>query len=666
LLILNHKGVKKNSGKSAASLHQLKDGATGAAGIYIGKATWVVDEQIGTLLHNFCNLRIDILDKKPDVMDAFSPFVDKPGLKDSAFRALHELDFDRPQVGKRHPYFPRTTFRVGTAIFPEGPGADTKQSRPCLNDFVYVGYGVADVIDRFKLHGLYSFDFLYNFPSDLDGPSSWKAMFSAACGARLFSQPAREAACGLIPHPQLHLPGRFDKIGARQQQVPEVQMGAPKTAVNGLSRREFLVMTSMAAAGLATGCAINPVTGKSQFMIMDENQEIAVDRQHSPHQLSTDYGIVQDRALASYIQTAGKRIAANTHRSHMPYQFHCVNANYVNAYAFPGGTIACTRGILLELENEAALAALLGHELGHVNARHTASIMSRAQLASLAVGGLAALTGAAAGAGAGNLAGQLGQLGSGALLASYSRDNERQADSLGMAYMTEAGYGPQGMVSLMEMLNNMNRRQAGVTDLLFATHPMSSERYETSVQQATSEYRQFSDRPLHRERYLDSIANLRKIKGAINRMQEGEEAMGKEQFSQAEGLFRQALGQVPDDYTGLLLMAKSQLLQDKLVEAGRYAERAKQVYPDEAQAYHISGIAHIRNKKYEAAHGDFANYERRLPGNPNTVFLKGLSLEGMEKIEPAARAYNDYLKQVQQGQQAQYAYQRLKAWGYIK
>ncbi|MGA6924954.1 MAG: M48 family metalloprotease [Desulfosarcina sp.] len=435
---------------------------------------------------------------------------------------------------------------------------------------------------------------------------------------------------------------------------------------NGISRREFLIMTAMTATGLATGCATNPVTGKSQFMIMDEKQEIAIDRQQSPHQFSADYGTVQDRALQGYIQASGQRLTPNTHRSQMPYDFHCVNANYVNAYAFPGGSIACTRGILLELENEAELAALLGHELGHVNARHTAASMSKAQLANMAVGGLAILTSVAAGSGAGSLAGQLGMLGSGALLASYSRDNERQADSLGMAYMARSGYGPQGMVGLMEMLNSMNRHPTGVTDLLFATHPMSAERYQTSVNQATNDYRQYSGQPLFRERYMDNTAGLRKIKGAINTMQDGEEAMGKQQFSQAEGLLVQALKQVPDDYTGLMLMAKCQLAQKKDSAAARSVERAKQVYPEEAQAYHISGIAAIRNKTYEAAYEDFSIYERLLPGNPNTLFFKGLSLEGMQKVEPAARAYHSYLQEVQQGKQAQYAYQRLKEWGYIR
>ena len=443
-------------------------------------------------------------------------------------------------------------------------------------------------------------------------------------------------------------------------------MRVSKRVINGLSRREFLIMTSMAATSMAMGCATNPVTGRSQFMIMDEKQEIQVDRQYAPMQFSSDYGTVQDQALQNYVTATGKRLTVNTHRSRMPYNFHCVNANYVNAYAFPGGSIACTRGILLELDNEAELAALLGHELGHVNARHTAEIMSKSQLANMAVGGLAVLTSATMGSGAGSLAGQLGQLGSGALLASYSRDNEREADGLGMEYLARSGYGPQGMVGLMDMLNNMNNHKSSATALLFSTHPMSAERYQTSVRQATNDYRQYSGQPLYRERYMDNTANLRRRKGAIKKMQDGESAMGKEKFSQAEGLFKQALNQAPDDYVGLLLMAKCQLMQKKDVEANRYVELAKQAYPAEAQGYHISGITKLRLKKFDAAYEDFSIYERRMPGDPNTLFFKGLSLEGMQKIDPAARAYHAYLKQVQQGKQAQYAYNRLKEWGYIK
>ena len=106
---------------------------------------------------------------------------------------------------------------------------------------------------------------------------------------------------------------------------------------------------------------------------------------------------------------------------------------------------------------------------------------------------------------------------------------------------------------------------------------------------------------------------------------------------------------------GLLLMSKCLLMQKKNKEAQRYAEKAKQVYPAEAQAYHISGFAKLSNNQYEGAFEDFSTYDKRLPGDPNTTFYQGLSLEGMEKKQDAAKAYNAYLKRVTQGQQAQYA-----------
>jgi len=131
-----------------------------------------------------------------------------------------------------------------------------------------------------------------------------------------------------------------------------------------MSRRVFLSLALGAAAGTLSGCAVNPVTGQSQLMLMSRDQEIHIDRERSPHQFSADYGVLQDEKLNAYIGQTGKRLAGLTHRPDMPYSFQGVNAAYVNAYAFPGGSIAVTRGILVEMEDEAELAALLGHEPG--------------------------------------------------------------------------------------------------------------------------------------------------------------------------------------------------------------------------------------------------------------------------------------------------------------
>ncbi|MBL0714436.1 MAG: M48 family metalloprotease [Desulfosarcina sp.] len=434
---------------------------------------------------------------------------------------------------------------------------------------------------------------------------------------------------------------------------------------SGLNRREFLRCSALAAAGWMAGCATNPVTGKSQFMLISEQEEIEVDRKNSPYQLSADYGSTQDRRLNDYIARTGKRLVPATHRPQMPYRFEVVNATYINAYAFPGGTIATTRGILLKLDNEAELASLLGHELGHVNARHTAQQMSKAALTQTLVGGASTLAGGQ-GSIFGDLAGQLGSIGAGALLAVYSRDNEREADALGLRYMAAAGYNPDGFEGLMDMLRALNRHRANAVELLFATHPMSEERYQNSIKAIHTDYPERSGKPLYRERYQDHTAGLRRIAGAIEAMQNGEKEMAGKKYEAAEEQFQQALEKAPRDYTAHLLMAKCQYVQKRYDRAEQYAREASQIFPREPQAHLLMGFARLDNGKYAEAYNDFESYDRMLPDNPDLLFLKGLAREGMQRQEEAARFYIAYLKVVPQGPQARHAYQRLVDWGYIR
>lgn len=434
----------------------------------------------------------------------------------------------------------------------------------------------------------------------------------------------------------------------------------------GMTRREFLWITSVSIAGVSIGCAVNPVTGKKQLMLMSESQEIDLDRQNSPHQFSSDYGPSTDKALNNYVQQVGTRMASLSHRPNMPYSFRAVNATYVNAYAFPGGSIAATRGILVTLENEAELAALLGHEIGHVNARHTAERMSKQMLTSMVLAGVVAYI-ETENKNLAPLAAGLGGMGVGMLLASYNRDDEREADALGMEYMVRANHNPNGMIGLMDVLVGISNYKPNAIEKMFATHPMSEERYRTAVNRSTSRYnKQKQSYPLQRDRYMDHTAGLRKIKGAIENMQNGEKAMTSKKFKDAEEQFSLALKKAPHDYAGLLMMAKCMLAQNKNQEAEHYSQKAKRVNPTEAQAYHIKGMAALRKKDFDSAYAEFTGYEKILPGNPNTIFLKGLSLEGMGYKDKSAREYNRYLKFDTKSEQARHAYQRLVDWNYIK
>ena len=166
---------------------------------------------------------------------------------------------------------------------------------------------------------------------------------------------------------------------------------------------------------------------------------------------------------------------------------------------------------------------------------------------------------------------------------------------------------------------------------------------------------------------MDKTARLRKIKDAIKAMQSGDEAMSKNDYETARNLFAQALKQAPSDYAALVMMAKCQLASKNYQDASRYAELARQAYPQEAQSYHLQGITKILQKKYAAAYQSFSTCERLLPGNPNISFYKGMSLEGMQRRRDAAMEYRRYLQSSDgQGSQAGHARQRLVDWGYIQ
>jgi len=438
-----------------------------------------------------------------------------------------------------------------------------------------------------------------------------------------------------------------------------------------MTRRDFIWLmtvstTSLAAPAILGGCGTDPVTGKTTLVGLSEADEVALDRQQSPHQFSSDYGAVQDPRLNGYLTQVGSSLAGRSHRPQMPYSFRAVNANYVNAYTFPGGSAAATRGILLELNNEAELAALLGHEIGHVNARHAAEQAGRGLLASLLVAGAAI---ASAAAGYGDYAGLVqlgGMIGGSALLAKYSRDDEREADALGLEYMTRVGYSPMGMLGVMDMLQRQSKEKPNMLEAMFASHPMSDERYAITRSQAEGAYATARAFPIHQERYMDMTASLRRLKPAIAEEQRAEEQMRRKDLRQAEAHLTNALRLAPDDYTGNVLMAKCLIAQKRHPQAAPYLDRAKAIYPGEGQAVHLSGINKLALRQPAAALQEFDEYERRLPGNPNTIFFKGIAQENMQNRPAAAREYQRYLQVVGQGDQAKYAAARLRAWGYLK
>lgn len=233
--------------------------------------------------------------------------------------------------------------------------------------------------------------------------------------------------------------------------------------------------------GLA-GCAANPVTGKSELSFISESEEISIGTEnYLSGQQSQGGEYTLDPALNAYVRDVGMRLAKVSDRPNLPYEFVVLNDSTPNAWAMPGGKIAINRGLLTELENEAELAAVLGHEIVHAAARHGAQSMERGVLLQSAVAGLGVAASASGYGGYSDLVVGTASTGAELVNKSYGRDAERESDFYGMRYMSKAGYDPAAAVSLQEKFVKLSgNRTAGWVDGLFASHPPSQERVEAN------------------------------------------------------------------------------------------------------------------------------------------------------------------------------------------
>jgi predicted Zn-dependent protease len=219
-------------------------------------------------------------------------------------------------------------------------------------------------------------------------------------------------------------------------------------------------------------CTMNPATGQRQLTLMSESQEIQIGRQTHPEVLTT-YGAYDDPTWQTYIQQLGEKMAATSERPNLDWTFTVLDDPVVNAMALPGGFIYVNRGILAHFNSEAELASVLGHEIGHVTARHSVEQMSRAQLAQLGLG-----VAAIASEDFRQYAGLAGQ-GVNLLFLKFGRDDENQADTLGLRYMTRAGYNPYEMPKVFNTLDRVSQSQSlRATPQWLSTHPDPGNRVE--------------------------------------------------------------------------------------------------------------------------------------------------------------------------------------------
>ena len=268
-------------------------------------------------------------------------------------------------------------------------------------------------------------------------------------------------------------------------------------------RKKTIMAVSMALSLSLGACSTNPATGERQFTaLMPASSEAKVGAEEHA-KVEQQFGKFMTGDIANYVNSIGQKLAKNTEREDIQYRFYVIDSPMVNAFALPGGYVYVSRGLLTLANSEAELAAVMGHEIGHVTARHAAERMSH--------GTLAGLGAAVVGIAVGGSAGQVANLGTNLYISSYSRGQEHQSDELGVRYLSRAGYDPQAMADFLTSLDAQSKLEAkeagqsGTGFNYFSTHPLTAER----VQRARGEASQYPDTNLeNRAAYLTHINGM--------------------------------------------------------------------------------------------------------------------------------------------------------------
>ncbi|HPG70530.1 MAG TPA: M48 family metalloprotease [Syntrophales bacterium] len=467
------------------------------------------------------------------------------------------------------------------------------------------------------------------------------------------------------------------------------------------------VLLIVLLCGLAASCATNPVTGKDELMLVSEDEEIKIGKSVYRDALWSAEGgggEYQDPQLKRYLEGVVMRLHKVSHRPNLPLSFTVQNSSVPNAWAIPGHVVM-TRGLLAGLENEGEFAYVMGHEIGHVSARHSARQMSKNMMLSLALGLAAISIGDAdtreAVVGLGALGGQL-------LLLKYSRDDELEADRLGVEYMSRLGYNPNNALGAHRSLEKVYKEYArsvgqepterGFFEELLSTHPRTSVRIDEIQQMIESAPRAApAGDGSNRAAYQSMTANLRRTHRVYteyydkavrafekNRLAEANNlvsrAISEERYqppfyalagyiylkqnrgADAERYFRGALSLQANYQPALRGLGMMNYGAKNYAAAIEYMKKAAQIFPGDATAQRLLGMSHYRTSNWRAA---IDPLRAAAAANPKNRTIHGILGQCYENVNDRRAAYEQYKLQLQVAPDSdggRLAASRVQAW----
>ncbi|MDP1766336.1 MAG: M48 family metalloprotease [Methylotenera sp.] len=386
--------------------------------------------------------------------------------------------------------------------------------------------------------------------------------------------------------------------------------------------RNLTLVLIFASTFFISACGTNPVTHKREIQFVSESQEISIGKQnYAPTRQAQGGDYVIDPELTAYVQSIGNRLAAVSDRQ-LPYEFTVINDSTPNAWAMPGGKIAFNRGLLYELNSEAELAAVMGHEMVHAAARHGAKSMERGVLLQ---GAMIAVGIGAQNSDYANLIVGGAQVGAQLTSSKYGRDAESESDLYGMQYMKKAGYDPIAAVTLQETFVRLSAdRKSNFIEGLFASHPPSPERVAANKVTLTQ---LGAGGELGKEIYAQKVSKLKSTQAAYKAYDEGVKALAAKDTTKAITLAKQAITGEPREARFQELLGDIALTQKKPQEALAFYDKAIKMQPDYFKPHIQSGIALFNMGKKTEAEPYLKRANELLPTAPGHALLGQIAEE---------------------------------------
>lgn len=398
--------------------------------------------------------------------------------------------------------------------------------------------------------------------------------------------------------------------------------------------RKLFIVFALCSVTLC-GCVTNPVTGKRELGLVTKSYELQIgNKQYIPSRQMQGGDYVIDPELTKYVNDVGQRLAAVSDRK-LPYEFVVINNSVPNAWALPGGKIAVNRGLLTELNSEAELAAVLGHEVVHAAARHGAKGMERGILlqGAVAVAGIAAR-----GSNYENLAVRGSQTAASLINQKYGRNAESESDLYGMKYMSRAGYDPRAAISLQEVFLRLSEeRETDWLSGLFASHPPSQKRVEAN--RATAKTLPESGE-LGVQRYKDKIARLIRTKDDYHAFDMGSKALSEGKTEEALSLAQQAILGEPNEGRFHALVGDVYMKQQQYQNALTSYNKAVELNSEFFYFYVQRGLSKQRLGDQQGARTDLEKSTKLLPTATALNALGNMSL-AQGNLPEALQYYKD-------------------------